>query len=71
MSAARLFTDEHAELLLALLRLDTVSPLESDAPGRLPEAQQAYAAFAARRTGRRSCCSLRLRPRRCGGTACR
>ncbi|MGN7456998.1 M20/M25/M40 family metallo-hydrolase [Paenibacillus pasadenensis] len=51
MSAARLFTDEHAELLLALLRLDTVSPLESDAPGRLPEAQQAYAAFAARRTG--------------------
>ncbi|GIQ68043.1 M20/M25/M40 family metallo-hydrolase [Xylanibacillus composti] len=44
--AEQLFTDEHAELLLALLRLNTISPMETGRPSEIARAQEMYAAYA-------------------------
>ncbi|TVX94409.1 M20/M25/M40 family metallo-hydrolase [Paenibacillus agilis] len=48
---SRLFTSNHEELLLELLKYDTVSPMETGQPSLIAEAQQRYALFAAVRTG--------------------
>lgn len=46
-----LFTDKYSDLLLNLLRLNTISPMETGLPSSIREAQAEYAAFAYEQLG--------------------